>query len=71
MELEERLAPHGFDGGHLFTEHSLRVLADDTPERRERDREIVEAWFRTQGRDRAAEAEGAKERLLAKLETRL
>jgi hypothetical protein len=65
--LAERLAPHGFDGDYLFTEHSLRVLAEDTPERRERDREIVEAWYRAQGRDRAAEIEGAPERLLARL----
>ena len=67
--LAEWLAPRGFDGGHLFTEHSLRVLAD-TRERRERDREIVEAWHRSQGLDRAAEVEGARERLLAKLGAR-
>ena len=42
----------------------------DTPEQQERDREIVEAWYRAQGVDRAAEVEGAKEKLLAKLETR-
>ena len=68
--LVKRLAPHGYDGGHLFTEHSLRVLAEDTPERRERDRETVEAWYRAHGRDRASEIEGAKEKLLAKLEAR-
>lgn len=66
--LAERLAPHGYDGGHLFTEHSLRMLAEDTLERRERDRETVEAWYRAQGIDRAAKAEGAKERLLARPE---
>jgi hypothetical protein len=68
--LAERLAPRGFDCGHLFTEYSSRMLAEDTPERRERDREIVEAWYRAQGRDRMSEVEGAKERLLAKLEVR-
>src|SRR5215211_5089395 len=68
--LVERLAPHGFDGGHLFTEHSLRMLAEDTPESRERDREIIEAWYRAQGKDRAAAVEGSKEKLLAKLEAR-
>jgi hypothetical protein len=68
--LAERLAPYGFDGSHLFTEHSLRVLAEDTPERRDMDRETVEAWYRAQGRDRVMEAEAARERLLAKLEVR-
>jgi len=65
--LAERLTPRGFDGDYLFTEHSLRVLAGDTLEKRERDREIVEAWYRAQGRDRAADAEGARERLEAAL----
>jgi hypothetical protein len=46
------------------------MLAEDTPERRERDRETVEAWYRAHGVDRAAEVEGAKEKLLAKLEAR-
>jgi hypothetical protein len=68
--LAERLAPHGFDGGYLFTDHCLWVLAEDTPEQRERDRETIEAWHRAQGRDRAVEVVGAKERLLAKLEAR-
>ena len=68
--LAKRLGKYGFDGGHLFTDHSLRVLAEDTPERREGDRETVEAWNRAQGRDRAAEVEGAKEKLLARLEDR-
>jgi len=42
--LAERLAPYGFDGSHLIIEHSLRMLAEDTPEKRGRDRETVEAW---------------------------
>ncbi len=46
------------------------MLADDTPEWRERDREIVEAWYRAQGRDRAVETEWAKEKLLAWLGAR-
>jgi hypothetical protein len=46
------------------------MLAEDTREWRERDRETVEAWYRAQGWDRAAELEGAKEKLLAMLETR-
>jgi hypothetical protein len=46
------------------------MLAEDTPESRERDRDTVEVWYRAQGRDRAAEVEGAKERLLARLEAR-
>ena len=66
-ELARRLAPHGFDGGYLFVEENRRMLAEDTPEKRARDREIVEAWYRAQGRDRAAQAEGSRERLLAKL----
>ena len=65
--LAERLEKYGFDGGYLFTEGGRLMLAADTPERQGRDRETVEAWDRTQGIDRAAEVEGAKERLLAKL----
>jgi hypothetical protein len=68
--LAERLRPHGFDGDHLFTDESRRMLAEDTRERRMRDRETVEAWCRAQGGDRAAEVEGAKEKLLATLEAR-
>jgi len=68
--LAERLTPYGFDGGHLFTEHSLHMLAEDTPEWRERDEETVDAWHRSQGLDRAAEVEGAKKRLLAELGAR-
>ena len=68
--LAERLAPRGFDEGHLFTDHSLRAIVEDTPEGRERDRETVEAWYRAQGIDRTAEVEGAKERLMAWLEAR-
>ncbi len=66
--LAERLALYGFDGSHLFPGYSLGMLSIDTPERRERDREIIDAWDKTQGRDRIAEIEGARERLLATLE---
>ena len=66
--LAGRLETYGFDGGYLFTEHSLRMLATDTQERRERDRETVEAWYRAQGRDRASETGEATDKLLAKLE---
>jgi hypothetical protein len=65
--LAMRLETYGFDGGYLFTEHSLRMLAADTQERRERDKETIEAWYRAQDRDRAMKVEGAKERLLATL----
>ena len=68
--LAGRLEKYGFDGSYLFVEANRRMLAEDTREKRERDRETVEAWLRAQGRDRAAEVEGAKERLLAKLEAR-
>ena len=68
--LAERLEKHGYDGGYLFTDHSLRMLAEDRPGRQDRDREIVEAWYKAQGRDREAEVEGAREKLLAKLEAR-
>jgi hypothetical protein len=30
--LAEVLAPHGFDGSYLFTNKTLRMLAEDTPE---------------------------------------
>jgi hypothetical protein len=68
--LAERLIPYGFDSDYLFTDMNRRMLAEDTRERRERDRETVEAWYRAQGRDRATEVEGAKERLLTMLEAR-
>jgi hypothetical protein len=68
--LAEWLTPRGFAGDYLFVESNRRMLAEDTPEKRGRDREIVEAWYRAQGRDRAAEVEGAKEKLLAKLGAR-
>ena len=68
--LAERLEKYGFAGDYLFVEENRRMLAEDTPEKRARDQEIVEAWYRAQGRDRAAEVEGAKEKLLAKLGAR-
>ena len=46
------------------------MLADDTRERRETDRETVEARYRAQGSDQAAEAEETKEKQIAKLEAR-
>jgi hypothetical protein len=66
--LVERLAPYGFDGDYLFVEANWRMLAEDTREWRESDHEIVEAWHTAQGI--VPELEGAKERLLAKLEAR-
>jgi hypothetical protein len=68
--LAKRLEKYGFDGDYLFTEGDRLMLAEDTTERRERDRETVEGWYQAQGRDRAMEVEGAKEKLLAKLEAR-
>jgi hypothetical protein len=68
--LAERLEKYGFDGGYLFTGGDQQMLVEDTREWRERDREIVEAWNRAQGKDPREGAEGAKERLLAKLEAR-
>jgi hypothetical protein len=68
--LAKRLEKYRYDGGYLFTDHSLRMLAEDTSERRERDREIIEAWERAQGIDPETEVEGAKEKLLAMLEAR-
>jgi hypothetical protein len=68
--LAKRLAPYGFDGDYLFVEANWQMLAKDTPEQLGRDREIVEAWYKAQGVDRRSDAEGARERLLAKLEGR-
>lgn len=68
--LAERLEKYGFEGDYLFVEANPQMLAEDTPERRKRDQETAEAWYRVQGRDRAVEVEGAKEKLLAKLEAR-
>lgn len=61
------LAARGFDGSYLFTEADRRMLAEDTQEQRERDRETIEAWRKGQGLE---VIEGAKEKLLAKLEAR-
>ena len=68
--LAERLVTHGFDGGYLFVEANRRMLAEDSPEKRERNQEIVEAWRKVQGINPEMETEGAKEKLLAKLEAR-
>jgi hypothetical protein len=66
--LAKRLEKYGFDGDYLFVEENRRMLVEDTREWRERDRGTVEAWNRAQGI--VPELEGAKERLLAKLEAR-
>lgn len=63
------LARYGFDGGYIFTEMDRRMLSEETPEMRHRDREVVAAWYRAQGRDRAVEAEGAKEKLATLLQS--
>ena len=68
--LAERLEKYGFEGDYLFVEANRRMLAEDTRERRERDRETVEAWYQSQGRDRMSEVEGARWRLLTKLRPR-
>ena len=68
--LEKLVVQGGRRADHLILEYSRRMLADDTPEQQAKDREIIDAWYRAQGRDRAAEAEGAKERLVAMLEAR-
>jgi hypothetical protein len=68
--LAERLEKYGFDGDYLFVEANRRMLAEDTLERRERDRETVEAWRKAQGINPEMGTEGAKEKLLAKLEAR-
>jgi hypothetical protein len=65
--LAERLEKYGFDGDYLFVEANRQMLAEDTLERRERDRETIEAWERVQRIDKTQEVEGAKEKLLAKL----
>jgi len=68
--LAKRLAPHGFDGDYLFTEANRRMLAEDTAQQQAKDREVINAWRRAQGIDPETEVEGAKEKLLAKLEGR-
>lgn len=44
--LAERLEKYGYDGDYLFVEANRRMLAEDTREWRERDQEIVEAWYK-------------------------
>ena len=55
----------------LFTGADRRMLVEDTREKREKDRETIEVWYGVQGRDRVAEVEGAKEKLLARLESKV
>jgi hypothetical protein len=66
--LAERLEKYRLDGDYLFVEANLRMLAEDTPEKWERDCEIIEAWHTAQGMDRVSEVEGAGKKLLARLE---
>ncbi len=47
-----------------------RMLAEDMPDQQDKDRETLETWGRAQGTDRTAEAEGAREKLLASLRAR-
>lgn len=68
--LTQRLMTYGFDGDYLFVEANRRMLAEDTPERRERDKETVEAWHMAQGIVPELEAERAREKLLARLGAR-
>jgi 5-methylcytosine-specific restriction endonuclease McrBC GTP-binding regulatory subunit McrB len=68
--LAERLEKYGFDGDYLFVKANRQMLAEDTPEKRGRDRETIEAWRKAQGINPEMETEGAKEKLLAKLEAR-
>src|SRR5215212_6562092 len=44
--LAERLEKYGYDGDYLFVEANRWMLAEDTREWRERDRELVEAWYK-------------------------
>ena len=46
------------------------MLSTDTLEQQTKVREITDAWYKARGRDRAAEVQGAKERLLPMLEAR-
>jgi hypothetical protein len=68
--LAKRLEKYGFDGDYLFTEGDRLMLAEDTRDQRGRDRETIEAWRKAQGINPEMETEGAREKLLAKLESR-
>ncbi len=48
--------------GSLLTEEDYAILADDTPEQRRKDEEVVEAWSREV--DLGTEADAARARLL-------
>jgi hypothetical protein len=69
-KVAELLAGYGFDGDYLLAERERRMLDGDTSERRRRDREIMEAWSKAQGVDRATAVEGAKVKLEAMLRVR-
>jgi hypothetical protein len=60
----------GFLRERMFTDWDQRILLNDTPEQRERDRQTIETWRKARGIDPEKEAEKAKERLLAMLEVR-
>ncbi len=49
--------------GSLLTEEDYAILADDTPEQRRKDEEVVEAWSRDL--DLGTEADAARAKLLA------
>jgi hypothetical protein len=65
--LAERLEKYGFEGDYLFAAENRRMLAEDTLERRDKDRETVEAWYRAQGRDRVAEVVLMRHKVLCRL----
>ncbi len=61
--LHERWADEiGDPEGSLLSEEDYAILSEDTPERAETDRRVVEAWG--EGIDLATEADAARARLL-------
>jgi hypothetical protein len=60
----------GFPAHRVFTEWHRQVLLGDTPERRQRDRQTIEAWRKAQGLGPGTQAERAKEKWEAMLEVR-
>jgi len=59
-----------FVAQRMFTDWDQRILLNDTPEQRERDRQTIAMWRKAQGLDPETHAERAKEKWGAMLEVR-
>ena len=59
-----------FVAQRIFTDWDQRILLNDTPEQRERDRQTIATWRKAQGLGPETQAESANEKWEAMLEVR-